>query len=143
PALLLQLVSPAFVNSTTSATDLQRGAIGNFAARMDALSLTSSQRRNLPLNYFRPNPQFAQIFYQDAGGDSYYHGLFFTARHRFESGLDFGFSYTYSKSIDDMSLDPTGAATGGGLSTTRFGPPPPHGPHLPPDPAPSGFRNSH
>src|SRR5262249_57307065 len=62
-----------------------------------------------------------QLFYQAVGGDSYYHGLFFTTRHRFESGLDFGFSYTYSKSIDDMSLDPTGAATGGGLSTTSFG----------------------
>src|SRR5205807_2374465 len=28
--------------------------------------------------------------------------------------------YTYSKSIDDMSVDPTGASTGGGLSTTSF-----------------------
>src|SRR5262245_56901302 len=120
PTLLLQLVSPAFINGSTSKTNLQRGDIGSFAGRMDALALTSSQRRNLPLNYFRPNPQFAQIFYQDAGGDSYYHGLFITARRRFEGGLDLGFSYTYSKSIDDMSVDPTGAATGGGLSATSF-----------------------
>ncbi|HEY3134508.1 MAG TPA: TonB-dependent receptor, partial [Blastocatellia bacterium] len=58
PTLLLQLVSPAFVNSSASATNLQRGDIGSFAGRMDALALTSSQRRSLPLNYFRPNPQF-------------------------------------------------------------------------------------
>jgi hypothetical protein len=143
PALLLQLVSPAFINSSTSATDLQRGNIGNFSARMDALSLTSSQRRNLPLNYFRPNPQFAQIFYQDAGGDSYYHGLFITTRHRFESGLDFGFSYTYSKSIDDMSVDPTGAATGGGLSATSFGRTPTDVHNFRLDRARSDFDNRH
>jgi hypothetical protein len=70
-------------------------------------------------NYFRPNPQFGQIFFQDSGGDSYYHGLFVAVRRRFEQGLDFGFSYTFSKSIDDMSIDPTGAATGGGLTTTN------------------------
>jgi hypothetical protein len=143
PTLLLQLVSPAFITSSTSATDLQRGNIGNFGARMDALSLTSSQRRNLPLNYFRPNPQFAQIFYQDAGGDSYYHGLFITARHRFESGLDFGFSYTYSKSIDDMSVDPTGAATGGGLSATSFGRTPTDVHNFRLDRARSDFDNRH
>jgi len=143
PTLLLQLVSPAFINSSTSATDLQRGNIGNFGARMDALSLTSTQRRNLPLNYFRPNPQFAQIFYQDAGGDSYYHGLFLTVRHRFESGLDFGFSYTYSKSIDDMSVDPTGAATGGGLSATSFGRTPTDVHNFRLDRALSDFDNRH
>jgi len=120
PTLLLQLVSPAFLNSNSSKTDLQRGNIGNFASRMDSLSATSSQRRALPFNYFRPNGQFNQIFFQDSGGDSYYNALFFTARRRFEQGLDFGFSYTYSKSIDDMSVDPTGAATGGGLSSTSF-----------------------
>ncbi len=120
PALLLQLVSPTFINSTTSQTDLKRGNIGNFAARMDNLSLSSSQRQALPLNYVRPNAQFGQIFFQDSGGDSYYHALFIAVRHRFEHGLDFGFSYTFSKSIDDMSVDPTGASTGGGLSNTSF-----------------------
>jgi len=46
-------------------------------------------------------------------------GLFVAVRRRFEAGLDFGFSYTFSKSIDDMSIDPTGAATGGGLTSTN------------------------
>ena len=72
-----------------------------------------------PANFFRPNPQFGQIFFQDSGGDSYYHGLYVAARRRFEQGLTLAFSYTYSESIDDMSIDPTGAATGGGLSSTN------------------------
>src|SRR3954465_5004530 len=115
----LSRVSAAFLNSSTSITEFTRNNIGNMAARMDALATTSSQRLpGLGLNYFRPNPQFTQIFYQDSGGDSYYHGLIFAARRRFEQGLTFGFSYTFSKSIDDLSIDPMGASTGGGLSTT-------------------------
>src|SRR5437870_1891413 len=120
PALLLQMVSPGFLNSSSSISDLQLGNIGNFATRLDQLTGANAiTAKKFPANYFRPNAQFTQIFYQDSGGDSYYHGLFIAARRRFEGGLDFGFSYTYSKSIDDMSVDPTGAATGGGLSTTN------------------------
>lgn len=119
PTMLLTLVSAAFLNSSTSVTEFTRNNIGNMAARMDALATSSSQRlAALTLSYFRPNPQFTQIFYQDSGGDSYYHGLFFSAHRRFEQGLTFGMSYTFSKSIDDLSIDPTGASTGGGLSTT-------------------------
>ena len=124
PTMLLSLVSTSFLNSSTSITDFIRNNIGNMAGRMDALSATDSQRvgaiggATLPLTYFRPNPQFTQIFYQDSGGDSYYHGMFISMRRRFEQGLTFGMSYTFSKSIDDLSIDPTGASTGGGLSTT-------------------------
>jgi len=120
PTLLLQLVTNSFLTSNTSRTDFTRGNIGNLATRMDNLPVTSTSRKALPLNYFRPNAQFNQIFFQDSGGDSYYNGLFVSVRRRFEQGLDFGFSYTFSKSIDDMSVDPTGAATGGGLSSTSF-----------------------
>jgi hypothetical protein len=119
PALLLSLVTGSFLNSTVGTTTFIRNNIGTLATTMDNLSATSSSRVNLPLNYFRPNPQFNQIFFQDSGGDSYYHGLFISARRRFEQGVTFGFSYTWSKSIDDMSVDPTGASTGGGLSTTN------------------------
>lgn len=117
PALLLSFVSSSFLISDTSVTDFTRNSIGNMAVRMDAA--TGSDRAGLPVNYFRPNPQFTEIFFQDSGGDSYYHGLYFAARRRFEQGLTFGLSYTFSKSIDDMSIDPTGASTGGGLSTTN------------------------
>jgi hypothetical protein len=70
------------------------------------------------VNYFRSNPQFSQILYVDSGGDSYYHGLYVTARRHFEQNLDFSFNYVFSKSIDDMSVDPIGAPAA--LNTVSF-----------------------
>jgi hypothetical protein len=129
PNYILSLVTSAFLTSSTSTTDLRQGGVGNFASRMDALAVNSTQRTGIaagqpstipPSFVLRHNGQFGQIFFQDSGGDSYYHGMFIAVKRRFEKGLDFGFSYTLSKSIDVMSVDPTGAATGGGLSTTSF-----------------------
>jgi len=118
PTLLLSMMTAANLNSRSS--DFDTFNIGSFANFADGLTGPDAiTAHGFPANFFRPNPQFSQIFFQDSGGDSYYHGLFFAARRRFEAGLDFGFSYTFSKSIDDMSVDPTGAATGGGLSTTN------------------------
>ncbi len=120
PTLLLQMMSAASLNGRTSDFDtFNIGAFANFTDSLTGAGTFWDPANTLPRNFFRPNPQFGQIFFQDSGGDSYYHGLFIAARRRFEQGLDFGFSYTFSKSIDDMSIDPTGAATGGGLSTTN------------------------
>jgi hypothetical protein len=129
PTLLMNLTgstfgsSTSFINSTTSINNFKLNSIGNLAQRIDQLSAAGGvgaiTTRGFPANYFRPNPQFAQIFFFDSGGDSYYHAGFIAVRRRFEKGLTFGFTYTLSKSIDDMSVDPVGAATGGGLSTTN------------------------
>jgi hypothetical protein len=118
PAVLLAMMTAANLNGRTS--DFDTFNIGNFANFADGLTGANAiTAHGFAANFFRPNPQFGQIFFQDSGGDSYYHGLFIAVRRRFEAGLDFGFSYTFSKSIDDMSIDPTGAATGGGLSSTN------------------------
>lgn len=119
PALLLTLVPASFLNSSSfSTTNWIRNNVGGVITAMD--SATGGNRLPaLTPSFFRPNPQFSQIFFQDAGGDSYYHGLFVATRRRFEQGMTFGLSYTFSKSIDDMSIDPTGASTGGGLTTTN------------------------
>ncbi len=123
PTLLLQLVSSSFLNNSTSVNNFKFGNVGNFAQRIDQLAgpggVGAITLRGFPANYFRPNPQFTQIFFFDSGGDSYYHGAFLAVRRRFEQGLDFGFTYTFSKSIDDMSVDPVGASTGGGLSASN------------------------
>ncbi len=120
PALLLQLVSSSFLKSATSTNNFKFANIGNFSQRVDSLAGANAiTAKGFPANYFRPNPQFTQIFYFDSGGDSYYHGAFLVVRRRFEQGLDFGLTYTFSKSIDDMSVDPVGASTGGGLSTSN------------------------
>ncbi|HEU4387897.1 MAG TPA: TonB-dependent receptor, partial [Blastocatellia bacterium] len=104
------------INSATSQTDLQRNAFANLLQRIDQTDIVS---KGFPANFFRPNPQFSQIFYVDSGGNSYYHALQVQLRRQFEKGLTYGLAYTLSKSIDDMSVDPVGAASGGGLSTTN------------------------
>ncbi len=110
PIVASGAVTSAFVNSSTTKTDLAQNGAGNFAGRIEQNFLTLK---------LRPNQQFGQITYIDSGGDSYYHGWQTTLRKRFESGLMFGLAYTFSKSIDDQSVDPVGASSGGGLSGTN------------------------
>jgi Carboxypeptidase regulatory-like domain len=114
PTLLLQLTPAATLNGFTS--DFLLNGLGTVASRIDRVASPNSiVDRGFPANYFRPNPQFSEIFYFDAGGDSYYHGAIVQVRRRLEKGLDFGLSYTFSKSIDNMSVDPVAATSGGGL----------------------------
>jgi hypothetical protein len=109
PLVTSGTVTSAFVNSSTTATDLAQNAAGNFAGRIEQSFLGA---------HLRPNQQFGTITYIDSGGDSYYHALQLTLRKRFTKGLLFGFAYSLSKSIDDSSTDPVGASSGGGLTTT-------------------------
>ena len=114
PTLLLQLTPAATLNGFSS--DFLLNALGTVASRIDRVASPNSiVDRGFPANYFRSNPQFSEIFYFDAGGDSYYHGAILQVRRRLEQGLDFGLSYTFSKSIDNMSVDPVAATSGGGL----------------------------
>lgn len=99
-----------FINSSATVTDLNRNSVGNFAVRIENTVL------GLKL---RPNQQFASITYLDNSGDSNYHAAQFTLRRRFSSNLGLSTSYTFGKSIDNQSVDPVGAASGGGLSTTN------------------------
>ncbi len=98
------------INSSTTIGYLTTNAAGSFASRIEQNTL------NLHL---RPNQQFNRITYIDSGGDSYYHAMQVTLRKRFEKGLLMGVAYTYGKSIDDQSVDPIGASSGGGLSTSN------------------------
>ena len=67
--------------------------------------------------YFRPNPQFATALYMDSSSSSAYNAMQLHLR-RHENSLDFGLSYTFSKSIDDSSGDPVGSSTSGGVTST-------------------------
>lgn len=91
-------------------TFVAANALGAFADRVENNSLFFR---------LRPNQQFGVITYIDNAGDSYYHAAQLTLRRRFESGFGLGASYTWGKSIDNQSVDPVGAASGGGLSTTN------------------------
>jgi len=129
PTLLLSLASASFLNNSTVVTQFQRNGIGDLIRRMDsstngAWKVTCATPGTpaapcFPSTFARPNPQFGQIFYFDSGGTSTYHAGIVRVRRRFEKGLTMGFAYTYGKSIDDMSVDPVGASSGGGLSSTN------------------------
>jgi len=110
PLVTSGALTSAFVNSSSTSTDLAQNAAGNFAGRIEQTTLAA---------HLRPNQQFGSINYVDSGGDSYYHSFQFTARKRFSQGLLMGLAYTFGKSIDDQSVDPIGASSGGGLSTTN------------------------
>src|SRR2546425_106476 len=119
PPLLTQLqtqggltaaAAATFLNSSTTLSDLGLNAAGNFAGRIEDTTL------GLKL---RPNQQFAVITYLSNEGDSNYHAGQFTLRRRFGSGLGLTMAYTFGKSIDNQSVDPVGASSGGGLSTTN------------------------
>ena len=110
PLVTSGTLTSTFVNSSTTTTDLATNAAGNFAGRTEQTTLGA---------HLRPNQQFQQINYVDSGGDSYYHSFQFTARKRFSQGLLMGLAYTLGKSIDDQSVDPIGASSGGGLSATN------------------------
>ncbi|MBI1750383.1 MAG: TonB-dependent receptor [Acidobacteria bacterium] len=130
-ALLGSGAAPAGLTSSqwrgTNASNVLLNGLGDLATRIDSQSGTGliTLRTNpstgvaFPANYFRPNPQFSQIFYFDSGGSSIYHGAILNVRRRFSRGLAGSFSWTFSKSIDDMSVDPVGAVSGGALSTSN------------------------
>ncbi len=104
------LLTSTFVNSTTTITDIINNGAGNFSGRAESNTLALK---------LRPNQQFGVSTYIDSGGDSYYHAFQSTVRRRFQNGMLFGLAYTLHKSIDDQSVDPIGASSGGGLSTTN------------------------
>jgi len=106
------IISPAFANSTASTTDLSplQNAAGMMALRLEQDTLAAR---------LRPNQQFGPILMLDNGADSNYHSLQISTHKRFDTaGLLFGGSYTLGKSIDNLSVDPVAATTGGGLTTT-------------------------
>jgi len=112
PLIQQGIMTSAFANSTASVSDLSptQNAAGNMAVRLEQTTLAAR---------LRPNQQFAQILLLDNGADSIYHSLQMTIRKRFDSaGLLFSGGYTLSKSIDNLSTDPVGSTSGGGLTTT-------------------------
>ncbi len=110
PMVTAGIVDAAFVNSATSATELQQNAAGTMAGRIEQTTMAAK---------LRPNQQFATMTYIDSGGNSYYHAFQSTVRKRFSNGLQVSLAYSLSKSIDDQSVDPVASSSGGGLSTTN------------------------
>jgi hypothetical protein len=111
PLVTSGIVSATFVNSSTTRTDLNQNAAGNFAGRIEQTTMAAR---------LRPNPQFGTAIFLSNAADSNYHSMQTTLRKRFASGLLFNLSYTFSKVIDNQSADPVGTSStptvlGGGV----------------------------
>ncbi len=71
----------------------------------------------LPVNFYRPFVGFGTVRITDFGGTSNYNSFQFSANRRFDSGLQFGVAYTWSKALglssgDGDTLHPTNARMG-------------------------------
>ncbi len=98
------------------ATTVANNNVASLAAALSGVTVTQGGvTRNLPdatglgKFFFIPYPQFnaggMQII--DSNSFSNYHGGIFQLARRFEEGLQFTVAYTFSRSLDDKSYDPT------------------------------------
>ena len=95
------ILTSAFVNSSSTMTDLQQNDAGNFAGRIEQTTLNA---------HLRPNQQFSTIIFLSNQADSVYHSFQTTLRKRFSTGLLLNIAYTYGKAIDNQSGDPIGTS---------------------------------
>ena len=114
PQMLASLFGGTIPSTSRVTTDLIFNAAGDLAALIDSSFFSQMVAATGRPDFFRPNPQFGSFFWMDSGGNSVYHGLQVRVR-RHEPNLDFGGSFTFGKSIDDMSNDPVGAVSSGAV----------------------------
>jgi hypothetical protein len=108
PLVTSGTLTSTFVNSSTTITDLQQNAAGNFAGRIEQTTLAA---------HLRPNQQFSSIILLSNKADSVFHSWQTTLRKRFAAGFLMNFSYTFGKAIDNQSGDPVGTSYGPTTST--------------------------
>ncbi len=101
PLVANGIVTSTFVNSSSTITDLQQNAAGNFAGRIEQTTLNA---------HLRPNQQFGSIIFLSNKADSVYHSMQATLRKRFAAGLLMNVAYTLGKVIDNQSGDPVGTS---------------------------------
>jgi hypothetical protein len=86
-----------------------------FGTNFTAAANDPTTNRPLPPNFLRPYAGYGNINRREPGGSSNYHSLQASLNRRFSRTLQFGVSYTWSKSLDYVSDDST--TTGCRLST--------------------------
>jgi Carboxypeptidase regulatory-like domain/TonB dependent receptor len=108
PLVTSGTITSTFANSSTTITDLQQNAAGNFAGRIEQTTLAA---------HLRPNQQFSSIILLSNKADSIFHSWQTTIRKRFAAGFLMNFAYTFGKVIDVQSGDPVGTSYGPTTST--------------------------
>jgi hypothetical protein len=95
---------------------LANNNVASLAATLNGVTVTQAgvtkilpDAAGLGKFFFTPYPQFASGSLQiiDSNSFSNYHGGVFQLSRRFEQGLELNTAYTWSKSMDDKSYDPT------------------------------------
>jgi hypothetical protein len=76
-----------------------------FGTNFTPAAIDPTTNRPLPPNFLRPYPGWGNINIREPAGSSNYHSLQASANRRFTAGLQFGASYTWSKSLDYVSDD--------------------------------------
>ncbi len=119
-------------NSTIAPTLVANTATVQTGGGVAAAAAFISQNRNSIMvtngfssSFFQKYPQFSgNFFVLDSNDISRYHGLEFILNRRITNGLGFNLSYTWSKSRDTRSFDPTfttvGTGTGQAAGSTPF-----------------------
>ncbi|MGI8654278.1 MAG: carboxypeptidase regulatory-like domain-containing protein [Pyrinomonadaceae bacterium] len=131
-SLLDRLTAPARTSSqnavqylnATFPTQLARNSVADVAARLNNTFVTVSGARTRLVEaagfspfFFNDYPQFLgglQVI--DSNSFSNYNGAFVQLQRRLQRGLQFDLSYTFSKSLDDKSFDPTFTRIASGTS---------------------------
>ncbi|MBY0506703.1 MAG: carboxypeptidase regulatory-like domain-containing protein [Bryobacteraceae bacterium] len=76
-----------------------------FGTNFQASANDPTTNRPLPLNFLRPYPGWGNLLMREPAGSSNYHSLQVSANRRFAKQLQYGISYTWSKSLDYNSDD--------------------------------------
>lgn len=77
--------------------------------------------RPLPVNFFRPYPGYGNISFREFAGSSNYHSMQVQANRRFAEGLQFGFVWTWSKSMNFAEGNFSDVATWAPLRAWNYG----------------------
>jgi len=93
------------------------GLAANFASRLQGGRSVTDLSGAGPY-YFWPYPQYTSVNVIDSNDFSTYHGWELLVERRFSSNLFANVNYTFSKSLDNRSFDPTFTVVGTGNATS-------------------------
>ena len=102
--------TPQAAITTLGATNIQQGLVGTVANTVDRLNYTRYAVAGVSDFYLRNFPQFNQMIWGTNDGRSYYDSLQMSLR-RQAGALRMGANYTWSKSLDNVSVDGNGFTT--------------------------------
>jgi len=99
--------TPQAAITALGATNVSQGLLGTAANTLDRTYYTKYAAAGVSDFYLRPFPQFNQVIWGSNDGRSYYDSLQLSLR-RNTGALKFSVNYTFSKSIDNGSVDGNG-----------------------------------